>query len=134
VKDEYYKTGQTDSLIAEYVFSQKFNKVYPDPEAPSAIKELTTRGVNVRTVTKNKDSIPNGINKIKELLKAGKLKVHKRCIRQEIMEAFIARLTRNTYLVFTDYIPILQDKKLKSPTFVEIYFRYAVPHSCFQGK
>lgn len=80
VQDEYYKSGQTDSQNAEFISSQKFNKVYPDPEAPSAIKELRTRGVNVREVIKNKDSIVNGINKIKELLKAGKLKIHKRCI------------------------------------------------------
>ncbi len=80
VKDEYYKSGQTDSQNAEWIASQKFNKVYPDPEAPSAIKELRTRGVNIREVIKNKDSIINGINKIKELLKAGKLKIHKRCI------------------------------------------------------
>ena len=80
VTDEYYKSGQTEPQVAEYIAAMKFNKVYPDPEAPSAIKELRMRGVNVRDVIKNKDSITNGINKVKELLKANKLHIHKRCI------------------------------------------------------
>jgi PBSX family phage terminase large subunit len=80
ITDEYYKSGQTDSQNAEWIAAQKFNKVYADPEAPNTIKELKLRGVNVREVIKGKDSIPNGINKVKELLKAGKLKVHKKCL------------------------------------------------------
>ncbi len=80
IVDEYYKTGQTEPQVAEYVSASRFNKVYPDPESPSAIKELRNRGVNVREVLKNKDSIKNGINKVKELFKAGKLHVHKRCL------------------------------------------------------
>jgi len=78
--DEYYKSGQTDAQIAELVAAEKFNKVYPDPESPGAIKELRNRGVNVREVIKGKDSIPNGINKVKELLKANKLRIHKKCL------------------------------------------------------
>ena len=78
--DEFYKTGQTDMQVAEYVAACDFNKVYPDPESPSGIKELRNKGVNIREVIKNKDSIVNGINKVKELLKAGKYHVHKRCI------------------------------------------------------
>ncbi len=80
IVDEYFKTGQTEPQVAEYVSTSKFNKVYPDPESPSAIKELQNRGVNVRDVLKNKDSIKNGINKVKELFKAGKLHIHKRCL------------------------------------------------------
>ena len=80
VTDEYYKSGQTDSQNAEWIATQKFNKVYADPEAPNTIKELRLRGVNVREVIKGKDSVVNGINKVKELLKAGKLHIHKRCI------------------------------------------------------
>jgi PBSX family phage terminase large subunit len=80
IEDEYYRSAMTDSQIAEWVAGCKFNKVYPDPEAPAAIKELRLRGVNVRDVVKGKDSIQTGIRKIKELLKAGKLKVHKKCI------------------------------------------------------
>ena len=79
VTDEFYKTGQTDVMVAEYVSSQGYSKVYPDSEAPSAIKELTNRGVNVREVIKNKDSIRNGITKIRELLKAKRLFINSKC-------------------------------------------------------
>ncbi len=78
VDDEWYKSGQTDIQIAEYVASQSFNKVYPDPESPSAIKELYNKKVNVREVIKNKDSVKNGIAKVRELFKAGRLKINKR--------------------------------------------------------
>jgi len=73
---EYYETGKTDVEVAEFTATQGFNKVYPDPEAPAAIQELRKRGVNVRTVVKGKDSIKNGIDVVRELLRAGKLKIH----------------------------------------------------------
>jgi PBSX family phage terminase large subunit len=79
VTDEWYKTGQTDAQTAEYVASCNFNKVYPDPESPSAIKELINRKVNVREVIKNKDSIKNGITKVRELFKSNRLHIHKKC-------------------------------------------------------
>ena len=79
VTDEWYKRNKTDQEVAEYVASCGFNKVFPDPESPSAIKELVNRGINVREVIKNKDSIKNGIDKVRELFKNNKLKVHKRC-------------------------------------------------------
>lgn len=80
VTDEYYKSGMTEDNIAEYVRNCNFNYVYPDPENPSAIQKLTSYGVNVRTVLKNKDSISSGINTIRELFKSGKLKIHTRCV------------------------------------------------------
>ncbi len=80
ITDEYYKSGQTESQTSEYVAASKFNKVYPDPENASGIKELRLRGVNVREVIKGKGSIVSGINKVKELFKAGKLHIHKRCL------------------------------------------------------
>ncbi len=80
VIDEWYKTGQTEEQVAEYVASLRINKVYPDPENPSAIKVLRNRGVNVREVLKSKDSVVNGIQKIRELFKAGRLKIHKNCV------------------------------------------------------
>jgi len=79
VLDELYKRGQSDVMVAEYVASQGFNKVYPDPESPSAIDELRKRGVNVREVIKNKDSIKNGIEQVRELFKADRLFIHARC-------------------------------------------------------
>lgn len=82
---EYYKTGQTDVQVAEYVQAKKYNRVYPDPEAPAAIAELRKRGVNVREVVKGKDSIAHGIKAVRELLKADKLKVHA-SLKNTIME------------------------------------------------
>lgn len=80
VDDEWYKPGKTDAEIAEYVSVCNFNKVYPDPESPSAIKELVNKRVPVREVIKNKDSIKNGITKVTELFKTGRLKINARCV------------------------------------------------------
>lgn len=79
ITEEFYKTQQTDQMIAEYVAAKGFNKVYPDPESPGAIAELRKRGVNVQTVIKGKDSIKNGIDRVRELLRAGKLRIHVSC-------------------------------------------------------
>lgn len=80
VTNEWYKTGRTEEQIGEYVRSCNFNRVYPDPESPSAIEVLNTKGVDVVEVIKNKDSIKNGINRVRQLLKMGKLKIHKSCV------------------------------------------------------
>ena len=80
VDEEYYKTGKTDSEVAEFVAGNGFNKVYPDPEAPSAIAELKKHKVNVHDVVKNKDSIKVGITKVQELFKNGKLKINRKCL------------------------------------------------------
>lgn len=79
ITDEWYKRGKTDVEVAEYISACKFNKVYPDPESPSSIAELRKRGVPVREVVKNKDSIKNGIDKVRELLLTGKLKISNKC-------------------------------------------------------
>ncbi len=92
---EFYQTGQTDVQVAEYVAAQGYNRVYPDPEAPAAIAEMRKRGVNVRTVIKGKDSIKNGIDVVRELLKANKLKIHSS--------------NKNTILEFETYV--YPDKK-----------------------
>ncbi len=80
VTDEYYKTGKTDASIAEYVSSMMFNKVYADPENAGGIQELINRKVNVCEVIKGKGSVAQGINKVRELFKSGKLKINKRCV------------------------------------------------------
>ena len=79
VMGEWYKTGKTDQEIASVVATLNFNDVYPDPESPSAIAELERKGVNVREVIKNKDSIKNGINRIRMLLQKRKLFIHESC-------------------------------------------------------
>lgn len=80
VTEEWYKRNRTEEQIGEYVRSCEFNRVYPDPESPSAIEVLNVKGVSVVEVTKNKDSIKRGINKVRELLKQNRLKIHKSCI------------------------------------------------------
>ena len=80
VKGEWYKTGRTDAQIAESVASFKFNRVYPDPESPGAIEALNQKGVSVSEVTKGKDSIQNGISKVRELFKQNRLHIHKDCV------------------------------------------------------
>ena len=79
VKDEFYKSGYTDTQVAEVVAGRSYNKVYPDPENPAAIKELKARKINVREVVKGKDSIKNGINKVREILKANRLFIDPSC-------------------------------------------------------
>ncbi len=85
ITSEFYETGKTDVQVAEFVAAKGYNMVYPDPEAPSAIAEMRKRGVNVRDVVKGKDSIKNGIDAVRERLKANKLKVHASCV-STIME------------------------------------------------
>lgn len=80
VTEEWYKTGRTEEQIGEYVKSCRFNRVYPDPESPSAIDVLNQKGIAVIEVVKNKDSIQNGINRVRTLLKMGKLRIHKSCV------------------------------------------------------
>lgn len=80
VVGEYYQTGKTDAQVAEYIAAKQFNAVYPDPEAPSAIAELRKRGANVREVIKGKDSIKNGIDAVRERLRALKLRIHVSCV------------------------------------------------------
>jgi PBSX family phage terminase large subunit len=80
ITDEYYKTGKTDSEVAEVVAGSAFNEVYPDPENPAAIEELKRRGVNIKDVLKGKDSVKNGISKVRDLFKQNRIKIHSRCV------------------------------------------------------
>jgi hypothetical protein len=79
VSSEFYETGRTDLEVAEYTAALGVSRVYPDPESPSAIEDMRRKGVNVRPVVKGKDSEKNGIDKVRELLKANKLHVHRSC-------------------------------------------------------
>ena len=79
VTTEYYQRSNTDAQIADYVASQRYNVVYPDPESASGVEELKRRGVNIREVLKNKDSVRNGINQVRELFKSNRLFIHEMC-------------------------------------------------------
>jgi len=80
ITDEWYKTGKTDAQIADYVAALNWNECYPDPESASGIEELNQRRVNVRDVIKGKDSVRNGISKVRELFKANRLFIHSSCV------------------------------------------------------
>lgn len=79
VLNELYRTLMTDEEVADYVANQRFNKVYPDPEAPAAIEVMRRKGVNIRDVKKGKDSIQAGIQKMRELFKQNRLFIHRNC-------------------------------------------------------
>lgn len=76
---EWYKTQKTDEQIADVVSAFGFDEVYPDPESPSAIAELEKRNVYCKEVVKNKDSIKNGINRIRALFLQNKIHIHASC-------------------------------------------------------
>lgn len=80
IVSEWYKTGKTDAQVADVVLAHGFDEVYPDPESPSAIAELQKRGVYCKEVIKNKDSIKNGIDKIRALFLKNKIHIHSSCI------------------------------------------------------
>jgi PBSX family phage terminase large subunit len=80
VESEWYKTNQTNDQIIETALSFKPNYVYPDPEAPERIVEMKRNGLNCMEVIKGKDSIRNGIDRVRELLKQNRLKINKQCI------------------------------------------------------
>lgn len=78
--NEWYKQNQTNDQLIEKIQSIKFNKVYPDPASPDRIEVLKQNGINCLEVNKGKDSIVNGINIVRELLKQNKLFIHKSCV------------------------------------------------------
>lgn len=80
IVSEWYKTGKTDAQIADVAMAYSFDEVYPDPESPSAIAELQKRGVYCKEVIKNKDSIKNGINRMRALFLKNKLHIHSSCV------------------------------------------------------
>lgn len=79
VISEWYKTQQTNEQIAQYAMTLQPNEVYPDPERPEGIVVLNKFGLNVREVHKGKDSVEAGIQKVRELFKQNKIKIHEGC-------------------------------------------------------
>lgn len=86
ITEEWFHSGKTEDEVVEYVASQKYAKVYPDPENASAIEALKKRGVNVRSVIKGKGSVLSGIQTVRELLKQNRIRINKKCIN--VIEAF----------------------------------------------
>lgn len=79
VTDEWVRTKRTEIQIAEYVSSCKFNKIYPDPENPSAVQVMNDHGLPVYEVIKGKGSVQSGINKVRELFKQNRIRINKKC-------------------------------------------------------
>lgn len=79
VSDEWVRTKRTETQVAEYVASCKFNRIYPDPENPSAIQVLNDRSLPVMEVVKGKGSVQTGISKVRELFKQNRLFINKKC-------------------------------------------------------
>ncbi len=77
VSEEWYHRGRTTDEIGDVAISYKSNKVYPDPAEPDRIAELKKRGLNIRDVSKD---IIAGIDKVRELLKNGRLHIHESCL------------------------------------------------------
>ena len=79
IESEWYKKEQTNEQIAEVAKSFKPQMVYADPAAPDKIAELRRHSVNMREVKKGKGSVVAGIDRVRELLKQGRLHINKRC-------------------------------------------------------
>ena len=77
ITEEWYRTGKTNIEIIEYCKSKLSNSVYPDPAEPDRIEEMKRHGLNTRDVSKD---VIAGIDKVRELFKANKIKIHKSCI------------------------------------------------------
>lgn len=79
--EESYERQRTDPDTNDMIAAMNANRVYPDSQAASAIADLKKRhkGVNVKDVVKGKDSIKNGIDRVRELFKANKLFISSDC-------------------------------------------------------
>src|SRR3990167_8082255 len=77
VQKEYYKTGKTNIELIEYLKQEQPHVVYPDSAEPDRIQEMKSHGLNVREI--NKDVI-SGIDKVRELFKANRIKINENCI------------------------------------------------------
>jgi PBSX family phage terminase large subunit len=81
--DEYYKSEKTTQEIItklkEFSSQYKIRMWYPDPSEPDRLEEMKRVGLYPREVNKAKDSFKNGIDKVRELLRRGQLKIFNNC-------------------------------------------------------
>ncbi len=80
IDEEYYRTKQLTSHLINKINTYKANAIYADPEAPEKIEEFKQAGFNMMEVVKGKDSVINGIAKVRDYLRQGKIKVNKSCV------------------------------------------------------
>lgn len=81
--DEFYKREKTTAeiIVKQKEFTKEYNirMHYPDPAEPDRLEEMRREGIYPREVNKAKDSINHGIDKVRELLRRGQLKVFNTC-------------------------------------------------------
>lgn len=77
VFDEMYEKGMSNKRIAEAVQEMGYGKerITADSAEPKSIDELKSLGLRVKTATKGKDSVKNGIQWIQDL----EIIIHPRC-------------------------------------------------------
>jgi len=76
ITDEWYRTKQTKEQLITVLAQQQPNYVYPDPADAEGVSKLEEAGFNVLEVDKGKIE---GINRVRELLKQGRIKVKRGC-------------------------------------------------------
>ena len=76
ITDEWYRTKQTKEQLITVLAQQQPNYVYPDPADAEGVSKLEEAGFNVMEVDKGKIE---GINRVRELLKQGRIKVKRGC-------------------------------------------------------
>lgn len=77
VMDEFYQRQRTTEEVIVYLKTWTPDMVYPDPAEPDRNKMLSNAGFYVRDV--NKD-IKTGIDKVRELFRNNKIKIHESCV------------------------------------------------------
>ena len=76
ITDEFYQTQRTTEEIVQVARSFNGNYYYADPAEPDRVAELKKGGMNVMDVSKD---VENGIQAVRNLLKAGRLFIHVSC-------------------------------------------------------
>lgn len=77
IVDEWYKSKQTKEQLITVLNTMNSNYVYPDPADAEGVAKLEEAGFNVMEVNKSKI---DGINKVRECIKQGRLRVKRGCI------------------------------------------------------
>lgn len=76
IEKEWCKAGKLGEQIVEMAQVFAGNFYYPDPENQETITRLENAGLNVMEVIKGKGSVKNGIDRVKECFKQGRLKIN----------------------------------------------------------
>lgn len=82
--DEYYQSGKlTSEIIERLKYFQKKYRIrffYPDPAEQDRLEEMRRQGIYPRDVVKGKDSVRNGIDLVRTVIRENRFYVFKPCI------------------------------------------------------